>query len=158
VLPQGYDTIIGQRGSTLSGGQRQRLAIARALLRDTPVLVLDEPTTGLDAVAARKVLTPLRRLMAGRTTILISHDLHLAHDADEILVVDQGRIVQRGTHAQLTSVEGEYLELWQAQNEGVRELAAERRAFDPEPEPRPEPALWRPAPAHSPAPARRFEA
>ena len=181
-LPQGYETIIGQRGSSLSGGQRQRLAIARALLRDTPVLVLDEPTTGLDAVAARKVLAPLRRLMAGRTTILISHDLHLAHDADEILVVDQGRIVQRGTHAQLTSVNGKYLELWQAQNESVREVAAEQRGPRPEPVRRqfaqptpeqlaaeqwvqqlpwqrqsvvdPEPALWRPAPVHPPTSAR----
>jgi ATP-binding cassette subfamily B protein len=129
-LPQGYETIIGQRGSSLSGGQRQRLAIARALLRDTPVLVLDEPTTGLDAVAARKVLAPLRRLMTGRTTILISHDLHLAHDADEILVVDQGRIVQRGTHAQLTSVEGKYLELWEAQNGSVREVVAGLPAWE----------------------------
>ena len=151
-LPQGYETIIGQRGSSLSGGQRQRLAIARALLRDTPVLVLDEPTTGLDAVAARKVLAPLRRLMTGRTTILISHDLHLAHDADEILVVDQGRVVQRGTHAQLTSVEGKYLELWQAQNESVREVVAElpprQRYAEPEAAPQ-----WQPRPPMPLSPA-----
>ena len=142
ALPQGYETIIGQRGSSLSGGQRQRLAIARALLRNTPVLVLDEPTTGLDAVAAQKVMAPLRRLMAGRTTILISHDLRLAHDADEILVVDQGRIVQRGTHAQLAATSGKYAELWEAQGGDARVPQA--------PEIAPltaEPSLWRPAPA-----------
>ncbi|MBR7830788.1 ABC transporter ATP-binding protein [Actinospica sp. MGRD01-02] len=145
ALPQGYDTIIGQGGSSLSGGQRQRLAIARALLRDTPVLVLDEPTTGLDAVAARKVLDPLRRLMSGRTTILISHDLHLAHDADEILVVDAGRIVQRGRHDELTAVRGKYAELWEAQNGGVPEGPAQKADTGGGAEA--QPSLWRPAPA-----------
>ncbi|HET9172265.1 MAG TPA: ABC transporter ATP-binding protein [Actinospica sp.] len=148
ALPQGYDTIIGQGGSSLSGGQRQRLAIARALLRDTPVLVLDEPTTGLDAVAARKVLAPLRRLMAGRTTILISHDLHLAHDADEILVVDAGRVIQRGTHQQLAARSGKYAELWRAQSAGVGEV----RAAQPLTPPVSEPSLWRPAPARAARP------
>jgi ATP-binding cassette subfamily B protein len=164
ALPQGYDTIIGQGGSSLSGGQRQRLAIARALLRDTPVLVLDEPTTGLDAVAARKVLAPLRRLMAGRTTILISHDLHLAHDADEILVVDHGRIAQRGTHAQLTSVNGKYADLWRAQSAGIGEMPSQLGQREPSAQQHPgaqavrpltrplappvtEPSLWRPTPA-----------
>jgi len=133
-------------------------------LRDTPVLVLDEPTTGLDAVAARKVLAPLRRLMAGRTTILISHDLHLAHDADEILVVDHGRIAQRGTHTQLTSVHGKYAELWRAQSAGIGEMLAQQEQQEPlvqqhrevqaaRPLTRPlappvtEPSLWRPTPA-----------
>jgi len=84
-LPQGYHTPIGQRGRLLSGGQRQRLAIARAIVRDTPVLVLDEPTTGLDDASAHRVLAPLRRLMSGRTTILITHDPHLVPDADHIV-------------------------------------------------------------------------
>ncbi len=84
-LPQGYHTPIGQRGRLLSGGQRQRLAIARAMVRDTPVLVLDEPTTGLDDESARRVLTPLRRLMSGRTTILITHDPQLVPDADHVV-------------------------------------------------------------------------
>jgi ATP-binding cassette, subfamily B, bacterial len=87
ALPDGYDTAVGRQGRLLSGGQRQRIAIARALLRDAPVLVLDEPTTGLDAPTARRVLGPLRRLMAGRTTILITHDLHLAPEADQIIVL-----------------------------------------------------------------------
>ncbi|MEV5750326.1 ABC transporter ATP-binding protein [Actinoallomurus sp. NPDC052308] len=87
ALPQGYDTPVGQRGRLLSGGQRQRIAIARAMLRDSPVLILDEPTTGLDAPTARRVLEPLRRLMAGRTTILITHDLYLAPEADKVIVI-----------------------------------------------------------------------
>ncbi|MCO6008215.1 ABC transporter ATP-binding protein/permease [Actinoallomurus purpureus] len=87
ALPEGYDTPVGQRGRLLSGGQRQRIAIARAMLRDAPVLILDEPTTGLDAPTARRVLEPLRRLMAGRTTILITHDLHLAPEADRVITL-----------------------------------------------------------------------
>lgn len=92
ALPDGYDTEIAPGTATLSGGQLQRIAIARAMLRAAPVLVLDEPTAGLDSIAARRVVQPLRRLMAGRTTIMITHDLSLAPDADRILVVDGGRI------------------------------------------------------------------
>ncbi|MCO5994998.1 ABC transporter ATP-binding protein [Actinoallomurus rhizosphaericola] len=95
ALPQGYDTPVGQRGRLLSGGQRQRIAIARAMLRDSPVLILDEPTTGLDAPTARRVLEPLRRLMAGRTTILITHDLHLAPQADKVVVIGETPMPQR---------------------------------------------------------------
>ncbi|MCW2947680.1 MAG: transporter related protein [Actinoallomurus sp.] len=87
ALSDGYDTPVGQRGRLLSGGQRQRIAIARAMVRDAPVLVLDEPTTGLDAPTAHRVLQPLRRLMAGRTTILITHDLDLAPAADQVIVL-----------------------------------------------------------------------
>jgi ATP-binding cassette subfamily B protein len=95
ALPEGYDTPVGQRGRLLSGGQRQRIAIARAMVRDTPVLILDEPTTGLDAPTARRVLGPLRRLMAGRTTILITHDLHLAPEADKVIALDGTRLGDR---------------------------------------------------------------
>ncbi|MFI9272869.1 ABC transporter ATP-binding protein [Kitasatospora sp. NPDC052896] len=100
-LPEGYDTVVGQRGQTLSGGQRQRLAIARAMVRDAPVLLLDEPTTGLDAESGERVLEPLRRLMNGRTTIIISHNLRTVRDADQILLFDHGRITERGTHLEL---------------------------------------------------------
>jgi ATP-binding cassette subfamily B protein len=110
-LPDGYDTRLGSRGPQLSGGQRQRIAIARALLRDTPVLVLDEPTTGLDATATAAVVPALRALMRGRTTVLISHDLRLGPVADDILVVDRGRLVERGHHADLLRVGGLYAQL-----------------------------------------------
>ncbi|WP_046732838.1 ABC transporter ATP-binding protein [Streptomyces humi] len=108
ALPQGYDTHIAPGTAALSGGQLQRVAIARAMLRAAPVLVLDEPTAGLDAIAARQVVAPLRRLMAGRTTIMITHDLTLAPDADRILVVDRGRLVEAGTHAELLARDGAY--------------------------------------------------
>jgi ATP-binding cassette subfamily B protein len=110
-LPDGYDTRLGSRGPQLSGGQRQRVAIARALLRDTPVLVLDEPTTGLDATATAAVVPALRALMRGRTTVLISHDLRLGPLADDVLVVDRGRLVERGNHADLLRLGGLYAQL-----------------------------------------------
>ncbi|WP_406476468.1 ABC transporter ATP-binding protein [Streptomyces sp. NBC_01615] len=118
-LPEGYDTRIDPNSARLSGGQLQRLAIARAILRDAPVLVLDEPTTGLDAMAARRVVKPLRRLMAGRTTIMITHDLNLAPDADRILVVDHGRIVETGRHDELLSRGGAYSRLHRSQNNAL---------------------------------------
>lgn len=118
-LPEGYDTGVDPNSARLSGGQLQRLAIARAILRDSPVLVLDEPTTGLDALAARRVVKPLRRLMAGRTTVMITHDLNLAPDADRILVVDHGRIVEAGRHEELLAWGGAYARLHRSQNSAV---------------------------------------
>ncbi|MEU2688152.1 ABC transporter ATP-binding protein [Streptomyces hygroscopicus] len=116
ALPEGYDTRIDPHTARLSGGQLQRIAIARAMLRDAPVLVLDEPTTGLDALAARRVVRPLRRLMSGRTTIMITHDLNLAPDADRVLVLDHGRVVETGTHHDLLALGGAYARLHGSQN------------------------------------------
>ncbi len=111
-LPDGYQTRIGQRGRLLSGGQRQRLAIARAMIRDAPVLLLDEPTTGLDAASTRRILAPMRRLMAGRTTVIISHDLLTVTDADQILFLRDGRITGAGTHHQLLASNADYAHLY----------------------------------------------
>ncbi|MFF1285481.1 ABC transporter ATP-binding protein [Streptomyces sp. NPDC058299] len=110
-LPQGYDTMVGQRGRTLSGGQCQRLAIARAMIRDAPVLLLDEPTSGLDVQSGRRIMDPLRRLMAGRTTIVISHNLLTVRDATNIAVLDRGRVVEYGTHDDLLRRGGSYARL-----------------------------------------------
>ena len=111
ALPDGYATRLGQRGRRLSGGQRQRIAIARALLRDAPVLVLDEPTTGLDAESSQRVLEPLRRLMSHRTTLVIAHNLLTVRDADRIVVLDAGRVVETGSHDELLRLDGVYARL-----------------------------------------------
>jgi ATP-binding cassette subfamily B protein/subfamily B ATP-binding cassette protein MsbA len=100
-LPEGYHTVIGERGATLSGGERQRLAIARALLKNAPILILDEPTSALDAGTEALLLEALERLMAGRTTLLIAHRLSTVRRANRILVLKDGRIVENGTHRQL---------------------------------------------------------
>lgn len=110
-LDDAYDSVIGERGVTLSAGQRQRIAIARAIIRNPRILILDEPMTGLDAENEAKVREALDRLMVGKTTIMITHDLHSIADADQVLVVEDGRIVERGTHADLRGRSGRYREL-----------------------------------------------
>ena len=112
-LPAGYDTVLGERGATLSGGQRQRIAIARALIRNAPVLILDEPMTGLDVESEAKVREALDRLMAGKTCILITHDLPSIADADVVLVLEDGRIIERGTHARLVETSARYRQLYE---------------------------------------------
>jgi subfamily B ATP-binding cassette protein MsbA len=119
-LPEGYDTVVGQKGRLLSGGQRQRIAIARAMVRDAPVLVLDEPTTGLDAESGEKVMEPLRRLMSGRTTIVISHNLATVREASEIVVLEEGRVAERGSHADLLERNGLYARLYEAHRPALR--------------------------------------
>jgi len=110
-LPDGYNTMVGERGVTLSGGQQQRIAIARALVRDAPILILDEPTTGLDASSEALVLDALRQLMRGKTTIMIAHSLTTVQQADQIFVVDHGRVCERGTHETLLAASGLYARL-----------------------------------------------
>ncbi len=110
-LPQGFDTPVGENGVMLSGGQRQRLAIARALLKDAPILILDEATSALDTESERHIQAALDRAMSGRTTIVIAHRLSTIEKADVIMVMDQGRIVERGSHAQLLAAGGHYARL-----------------------------------------------
>ncbi len=131
-LPDGYDTVVGERGMRVSGGQRQRLAIARAMLRNAPILLLDEATSALDSEAERQVQEALTRLMEGRTTVVIAHRLSTVVNADIIYVLDQGRIVDSGTHQELLSRGGVYARLCQMQFEDSMTLGdagpAEARA------------------------------
>jgi len=121
AMPDGYDTMVGERGVSLSGGQRQRVAIARAIIRNTPILLLDEPTSGLDAASEQLVFEALDRLMAGKTCVLIAHHLATIRKADVIFVVKDGNIVERGTHAELLSAGGLYSELHQMQSTEPRQ-------------------------------------
>ena len=114
-LPQAYDTVVGERGYKLSGGEKQRVAIARVLLKDPRILILDEATSALDTVSERLIQAALARLEQGRTTIAIAHRLSTILRADQILVMARGRIVERGTHAELIRQEGLYAKLYQEQ-------------------------------------------
>ncbi len=116
-LPKGYDTLIGEQGLRLSGGERQRLAIARALLKEAPILIFDEPTANLDPLTEKEVLATLFKTMRGKTSLLITHRLIGLENMDEILVMDNGQIVERGTHEQLLTQEGLYRHLWDLQNQ-----------------------------------------
>jgi len=115
-LPKGYDTFIGEQGLRLSGGERQRLAIARALIKDAPILILDEPTANPDPLTEKQALETLFGLMKRKTSLLITHRLAGLENVDEILVMDRGRIVERGTHAELLARAGLYRRLWDLQN------------------------------------------
>jgi subfamily B ATP-binding cassette protein MsbA len=114
-LPDGLETIVGDRGTLLSGGQRQRIAIARALLRDSPILILDEATSALDTELERQIQQQLEQLMRARTTLVIAHRLSTVEKADRIVVMDGGRLVETGTHAELLARNGQYAILYRMQ-------------------------------------------
>jgi subfamily B ATP-binding cassette protein MsbA len=118
-MPEGYNTMIGERGVTLSGGQRQRIAIARAVIRNTPILILDEPSSGLDAASEQLVFEALDRLMAGKTSVVIAHRLATIERANKIYVVKDGTIVESGTHEELMKGAGLYAELHQIQFQAI---------------------------------------
>jgi subfamily B ATP-binding cassette protein MsbA len=120
-MPEGYDTMVGERGVTLSGGQRQRIAIARAVIRDTPILILDEPTVGLDAASEQSVIEALDKLMKGRTSVVIAHHLDTIRRADVIFVLKECELVEQGTHDALMAINGVYAELHRIQTpEGAK--------------------------------------
>jgi subfamily B ATP-binding cassette protein MsbA len=114
-MPEGYDTMVGERGVTLSGGQRQRITIARAIIRDAPILVMDEPSSGLDAESEELVFDALSKLMADRTSIVIAHRLATVSRADVIFVIDGGRVAEQGTHQELLARGGLYSRLYELQ-------------------------------------------
>jgi subfamily B ATP-binding cassette protein MsbA len=126
-LSDGYDTVLGERGMTLSGGQRQRIAIARAVIRNTPILILDEPTSGLDSASEKLVFDALDRLMQDKTTIVIAHRLSTVRGADVIFVVQDGEIVEKGKHEQLLARGGLYSELYELQFNDEASLEAQER-------------------------------
>lgn len=129
-LPQGYETRVGERGLKLSGGEKQRVAIARTVLKDPPILVLDEATSALDIHTEREIQAALKEVSRGRTSLIIAHRLSTIIHADEILVLDEGRIVERGSHQQLVEAGGLYATMWQRQKEAADELDKIKQVLD----------------------------
>ena len=125
TFPQGYDTVVGEKGVTLSGGQRQRVAIARALLKDPRILVLDDATSSVDTDTEEQIQAALTRLMVGRTSFVVAHRIQTVMDADLILVLDKGRIVQSGTHSELVHQDGLYRDIYDIQSRIEAEVQQE---------------------------------
>jgi ATP-binding cassette, subfamily B, bacterial len=125
-MPEGYDTVVGERGFTLSGGQRQRLAIARTLIVNPPILVLDDATSAIDVQIEQQIHAALERLMTGRTTLIIAHRLSTISLADRIAVIEDGRVIAQGTHTELLATEPRYVEILARTEEDARRRAVER--------------------------------
>jgi ATP-binding cassette subfamily C protein CydC len=119
-LPQGYDTLIGERGARLSGGERQRILIARAVLKDSPIFLLDEITANLDPLTEREILETVFEILDGKTALLITHRLVGLDRVDQILVLNHGRVIERGTEKQLLDERGFYRQMWALQNRILR--------------------------------------
>ena len=128
-MPHGYDTLVGERGITLSGGQRQRIGIARAVVRNSPILILDEPTASLDTESEKMVMEALEKLMQGRTVITIAHRLSTIRDADKIIVLDRGLIAEQGTHEELMKKGEMYADLCNVQTWADRSLHLRERSI-----------------------------
>jgi len=134
-LPDGYDTKVGERGLKLSGGEKQRVAIARTILKDPAILLFDEATSALDTNTEREIQANLREVSRGKTTLVIAHRLSTVIDADEIIVLADGRIAERGSHAQLLAEDGRYAEMWRRQQEAAERgelVTPDRPNRDPE--------------------------
>jgi ATP-binding cassette subfamily B protein len=125
--PKGYETTVGERGLKLSGGEKQRVAIARTLLKDPPIVVFDEATSALDSANERAIQAELERAAEGKTALVIAHRLSTVADAHEIIVLDAGRVVERGTHAALLAAQGRYAQMWRLQQAGEPEGASPAR-------------------------------
>src|SRR6201999_2721419 len=123
ALPDGFDTMVGERGVKLSGGQRQRVALARAILRDAPILLLDEATSALDSESEILIQQTLWRLMEGRTALVVAHRLSTVARMDQLVVLDHGRIIEQGTHSDLLGLDGTYAPLWSHQPGGFLDEA-----------------------------------
>jgi ATP-binding cassette subfamily B protein len=127
TLPKGYETLVGERGLKLSGGEKQRVAIARTILKSPPILILDEATSALDSMTEREIQSALAQVSRNRTTLVIAHRLTTVVDADNIIVLDEGRIAERGNHGELLRKRGLYAAMWNRQREAEE---ARRRLAD----------------------------
>jgi ATP-binding cassette, subfamily B, heavy metal transporter len=132
TLPEGYETSVGERGLKLSGGEKQRVAIARTILKGPPILVLDEATSALDSFTEKEIQDALDRVSRGRTTLVIAHRLSTVIGADEIIVLDKGVIVERGTHDELLGQDGLYAAMWNRQREADQARETLKRAAEAE--------------------------